>query len=109
MNGTLATVKTPDGLEITIPSPNGSSAAGSHVICGIRPERLQVGKKLDTQNAFPGTLRVMNFQFGYYRAQVDLPSGQRLLAEIHEDNPDVHEGEDVSVGWNVEDALVFTS
>jgi hypothetical protein len=70
---------------------------------------LQVGKSLETANKFTGTLRVMTFQFGYYRAQVDLPHGQRLLAEIHQDNPDVHEGDEVAVGWNTDDALVFTS
>ena len=49
----------------------------------------------------------MTFQFGYYRAQVDLSTGKRLLAEIHEDNPNVHEGDDVTVGWDVADSLVF--
>jgi spermidine/putrescine ABC transporter ATP-binding subunit len=105
--GGTAVVRTTDGMDIKIPSQNGTTAG--HVICGVRPERLQVARKLETDNAFAGTLRVMNFQFGYYRAQVDLPSGQRLLAEIHQDNPDVHEGEEVNVGWQTDDALVFMS
>ncbi len=105
--GQTSVIRTADGMEIKIPSLNGTTTG--HIICGIRPERLRVGKDLGLENSFPGILRVMTFQFGYYRAQVDLPHGQRLLAEIHQDKPDVHEGDEVTVGWDTQDALVFAS
>ncbi len=101
-------VRLEEGSEIRVPSTNGDTP-GTRVVCGVRPEKLQVGRDLKTENTLKGTLRVMTFQFGYYRAQVDLSTGQRLLAEIHEDNPNVHEGDDVTVGWDVADSLVFAT
>ena len=108
VNGSSCTVRTQAGIDIKVQVP-AQGANGKSVICGVRPERLQVGRELDTVNAFRGTLRVLSFQTGYYRAQVDLPSGRRLLAEIHEDRPAVHEGDEVFVGWDLQDALVFAS
>lgn len=87
--------------------PAGERTPGQRVICGVRPERLRVGRELKADQVFRGTLRVLTFQTGYFRAQVDLANGHRVLADLHEDSPTVGEGDEVLVGWDTQDALIF--
>jgi putative spermidine/putrescine transport system ATP-binding protein len=99
-------VHSPERAKLRVP-PAGERRPGQRVICGIRPERLRVGRELKADQMFRGTLRVLTFQTGYYRAQVDLSNGHRVLADLHEDTPAVGEGDEVFVGWDDQDALVF--
>ena len=102
----IGCAQAPGGVMLRI-APVGERKSGQRVVCGVRPERLRVGRELKADQTFRGTLRVLTFQTGYFRAQVDLADGHRVLADLHEDRPAIGEGDEVLVGWDARDALIF--
>jgi spermidine/putrescine ABC transporter ATP-binding subunit len=103
-NGTQRLV-TSSGLEIRVASDE-TRPAGVSLLCGIRPEKLHLGDALDTANRFPARVRVVSFRGRQYWADLALPTGDAVLVVVPE-GKQIHEGEEVSVGWNVEEAHVF--
>jgi ABC-type Fe3+/spermidine/putrescine transport system ATPase subunit len=104
-NGSGSLLRTADDLEIRLQIEG--SPESKQITCGVRPERVRVGTNLSVDNRFKGVVRALVFQRSYYRAEVALNSGRVLVAEIHGDDPGVREGEEVQVGWDSRDVLVF--
>ncbi|MEX2236033.1 MAG: ABC transporter ATP-binding protein [Dehalococcoidia bacterium] len=105
-NASGGLVRTTDGMSFRIPLHNVSGVAKA-VICGVRPEHLRIGRKSQVDNCYRGTLSILNFQGSYYRAEINLETGRRLLAEIHSRTESLKEGDEVWVGWDSQDMMVF--
>jgi ABC-type Fe3+/spermidine/putrescine transport system ATPase subunit len=103
-NGT-GRLLTESGLEIEI-ALDGGGSPGDRLLCGIRPEKLHLGEALDTANRFRARVRTLSFRGRQYWADLTLPTGDAVLVVVPEGRQ-VHEGEEVSVGWNLEEAHVF--
>jgi putative spermidine/putrescine transport system ATP-binding protein len=104
-NGSTFSFLTEDHITIRVQADRD---AGSEVVtCGVRPERVRVGRELAADNRYRAVVHSLVFQRSYHRAQLRLNSGRIVTAEIHEDDPGVHEGEEIWVGWNTGDVLVF--
>ena len=79
---------------------------GRDYVCGVRPEHVSVARELDLDNSFHATLKTLTFQGMHYWAEVMLSSGQTVLAIVPQGTK-LREGEEVQVGWNLEEAKVF--
>jgi ABC-type Fe3+/spermidine/putrescine transport system ATPase subunit len=100
-------MRTEDGLETQL-SLNGSGPNSGVISCGIRPERVRVGRELQTDNKFTGTIRTVTFNGSYLLLDIVLTTGRRLTAELRSTADfTLKEGDDIWVGWNRKDMLVF--
>ena len=105
-NGPTGVLRTSDGMEILI-SLHGVAQGSRQFVCGIRPERVEVGENAVGDNRYRGVVRALTFQGTHYRCELELPNGRRVSASIYREDPGVREGEEVWLGWNAEEALVF--
>jgi spermidine/putrescine ABC transporter ATP-binding subunit len=85
---------------------NGTRPDEDRVGCAIRPEKIRIGRQVDATNAFPGGLHTLIFQGSHYRGEVSLRSGDTLHVVLPPTS-ELREGDDVEVGWDVEDAHLF--
>jgi ABC-type Fe3+/spermidine/putrescine transport system ATPase subunit len=85
---------------------NGTRPDEDRVGCAIRPEKIRIGRQVDATNAFPGGLHTLIFQGSHYRGEVRLRSGDSLHVVLPPTS-ELREGDDVEVGWDVEDAHLF--
>ena len=99
-------LRTTEGLEILV-SADGTDNSVQHYVCGIRPEKVQISPDSRADNVYTGEVAVLAFQGKYHHIEVDLGSGQRLIAETRKDMSRVVEGDEMTVGWNAGDAFVF--
>jgi spermidine/putrescine transport system ATP-binding protein len=103
--GGRATLRTAGGLVVEV-MVDGVAPQGARVGCGIRPEKLQIGRELRTDNCYLARVRTRTFRGSHYWAELVLPSGDRVVALLRDDCT-VAEGDEVSVGWNATEARVF--
>jgi spermidine/putrescine ABC transporter ATP-binding subunit len=103
-NGTQKLV-TSSGLEIKVRVEE-AQLIGQPIVCGVRPEKLHVGAHLATANRFEATVRALSFRGTHYWADLALQTGESLLVVLPE-GTQIQEGQEVSVGWNVDEAHVF--
>jgi spermidine/putrescine ABC transporter ATP-binding subunit len=85
---------------------NGTRPSEDRLGCAIRPEKIRIGRQVDAVNSFPGGLHTMIFQGSHYRGEVRLRSGESLHVVLPPTS-DLHEGDDVEVGWEAEDSHLF--
>ncbi len=103
----LGVLLTEDGLEAEL-CLNGMVPGTTALACGIRPERVRVGKELEAENKFRAKILTVTFNGSYLLLDVVLATGRRLTAELRgAADFTLEEGDDIWVGWNRKDMLVF--
>jgi ABC-type Fe3+/spermidine/putrescine transport system ATPase subunit len=103
---TFGFVLTKQNMKIPINLENISNKA-DEIFCGVRPEKIILGAEVHTDVRFKGKIGVLTFQGTFYWAEVDLPSGRRLLVQLPEQELLLREGDEIFVGWNNIDTIVF--
>ncbi len=84
----------------------GRFRAGSPVIIGVRPERIQLGET--GENTISAPLRDLAFQGARVQAHLDSPDDLPLLVECPTDKPIVIKpGEPANMSWAIADTFVF--
>ena len=96
-----------DGREFETPSAEADSAGGDATLV-VRPERLHIGENLDMANTVDGTVDDAVFRGSNIRYEVD--DGNRSL-NVDEQNLErrrpFSRGDDVTVGWRRDAALIY--
>lgn len=105
-SGETGVLRTADGLEFPV-QLSGVDAGTRRLVCGIRPERIQLGTQVNTEVRFQATLRTLTFMGTHFWAQARLPTGDMVIAQLSQQAPDLKEGDAIWIGWNVSQAHVF--
>jgi putative spermidine/putrescine transport system ATP-binding protein len=100
-----AVLQSEHGTDIVV-KWNGTRPAEDRMGCAIRPEKIRIGRQVDSVNSFSGGLQTVIFQGSHYRGEVRLQSGESLHVVLPPTS-DLREGDEVEVGWEVEDAHLF--
>lgn len=101
-----AVVETERGLSIRV-RHEGRDAPTALVGCGIRPEKVRIGgDQVSFDNQFSAKVRMLTFRGSHYWADLELPSGDGMIAMLPETSR-IQEGDEVSVGWNADEVRVF--
>lgn len=108
VKGSIALVRTADGLAVSVRAE--SIAPGTTIIVSaVRPERVKVGRKIHADNCYRGRVTLLTFQGSHHVAEVDLSNGRRFLAQLPDEESNLQEGDEVWIGWDILDALVFSA
>ncbi len=107
LSGIGGTVHTEEGMTIPVQLTE-TETYSTQVSCGIRPENIQIGpiaKGLDF--TAEGKVGVVTFQGTFNWVEVDLPQGKRILLQFPDTALAPNEGQQVLIGWNKSDVLVY--
>ncbi len=78
---------------------------GSHVLVGVRPERIAIGEV--RENRITAPLRDVAFQGARVQLHFDAPAGGQILAEAPSLPAAAGPGTKMTLSWSVDDTLVY--
>jgi ABC-type Fe3+/spermidine/putrescine transport system ATPase subunit len=104
--GGLTFVDTPAGI---LSSAASGFADGERVVCGVRPEHVELRSAADMPagNAVAATVRAVIFGGSWHRVDYEMSTGHSLRAEGRGEPPPVKEGEQVSVTFGSAQTMLF--
>jgi ABC-type Fe3+/spermidine/putrescine transport system ATPase subunit len=80
---------------------------GARVVCGIRPESLQIDAQRHSPDSLPARVRTVIFGGSWTRVRLTLAEGMAMTAELAGRAAGIQEGENVFVSYDPADVLVY--
>lgn len=105
-NGSSARLRGPGQTTFTCETDQGL-AADAKLMCGVRPEHLQVDTDATDTCTEPATVRAAIFGGEWMRAQVVLDDGRELLAALPRDRHHLSDGDRVWIGVEQQHTMLF--
>ena len=108
-NGSLV-VKLPSGREVTTITTAANSGPGAPATLTIRPDRIVVGDDARSLgNNLLGRVIDVTYLGDHFRAQIDIGGDQKIIVRkpSGQISGQLASGDEILVGWRVEDGLVF--
>ena len=108
-DGAIA-VKLPCGREVTAKTAGADPATGAKTTLTVRPDRLVIGGDAPSLgNSLPGRVLDVTYLGDHFRAQIDIGGDQKIVVRRPSGqlSGKLESGDEILVGWRVEDGLVF--
>jgi putative spermidine/putrescine transport system ATP-binding protein len=108
--GGAIAVKLPCGREVTAKAAGADPATGAKTTLTVRPDRLIIGNDAPSLgNSLPGRVLDVTYLGDHFRAQIDIGGDQKIVVRRPSGqlSGKLESGDEILVGWRVEDGLVF--